>query len=72
MKNGHHELEMAGDAVEQDVLLKLILVVHVTDLEQKTKQRNRRSNDKKTSTIMRAGDDVKRDVFLKISPVIFK
>ena len=38
---------MAGDAVKQDVLLQLILVVHVTDLEQKTKQRNDDQTTKK-------------------------
>ena len=38
---------MAGDAVEQDVLLKLILVIHITDLEQK------RNNNNKNKTIKR-------------------
>ena len=47
LKNGHHELEMAGDAVKQDVLLELILVIYVTDLEQKTKQRNDDQTTKK-------------------------
>ena len=40
---------MAGDAVKQDVLLQLILVIYVSDLEQKWKydKKAKRSNDKK-------------------------
>ena len=45
LKNGNHELEMARDAVKQDVLLQLILVMHVGDLEQK------RNNNNKNKTI---------------------
>ena len=48
LKNGNHELEMARDAVKQDVLLKLILVMHVGDLEQKRNNNNKKQNDQTT------------------------
>ena len=74
LKNGNHELEMAGDAVKQDVLLELILVIHVSDLEQKRNNNNKNKTLKrqKTRTIMTAGGAVIRDVFFKLSLAIFK
>ena len=53
---------MARDAVEQDVLLQLILVMHVGDLEQKRNNNNKNKTLKRQKTIMTAGDAVKQDV----------
>ena len=47
-------------------------ILLILNKNETTTIKTKRSNDKKASTIMRAGDAVKRDVFLKISLVIFK